>query len=82
MMLIMSVILNIVLGMVIVKLTMTKVNTVIKVAKDGIEVAKRGLNEVESAKRTISKVRNEYDEINARRAAASRRTRRDYDVFS
>jgi len=84
-MLIMSIVLNIFLGMVIVKLTMTKVNTVIKVTKDVVEVAKRGLNEVESAKRTISKASSavkstrEYAELDARRA---RKSSSFDDIFS
>jgi hypothetical protein len=84
----MSVILNVILGMVIVKFTMAKVTQVIGISKDVVEVAKRGMDHVDSAKRTINKATTvvkstrEYAELDARRAAAARRPRRDYDVFS
>jgi len=84
-MLIMSIVLNIFLGMVIVKLTMTKVNTVINVTKDVVEVAKRGMDHVDSAKRTINKATTvvkstrEYAELDARRA---RKSSSFDDIFS
>jgi|688.fasta_scaffold410464_1 hypothetical protein len=78
----MSAILNVILTIVIGKLLTTKIGTAIKVAKDVVEVAKRGLNEVESAKKAVSKSTREYAELDARRAAAARRPRRDYDIFS
>jgi|LakMenEpi03Aug12_release.lakeMendotaPanAssembly.Ray.scaffolds.fasta_scaffold983601_1 hypothetical protein len=84
----MSIVLNIFLGMVIVKLTMSKVTQVISIAKDGVEVAKRGLEHIDGAKKAVSKATTvvkstrEYAELDARRAAVAPRPRRDYDVFS
>jgi hypothetical protein len=87
-MLIMSVLLNVILTIVIGKLLTTKIGTAIKVAKDVVEVAKRGLEHIDGAKKAVSKATTvvkstrEYAELDARRAAVAPRPRRDYDVFS
>jgi hypothetical protein len=84
-MLIMSAILNIFLTIVIGKLLTTKIGTAIKVAKDGIEVAKRGLEHIDGAKRvatkatTVVKSTREYAELDARRA---RKSSSFDDIFS
>lgn len=91
-MLIMSVLLNIVLAMVVIKLTMSKVTQVIKVTKDVVEVAKRGLNEVESAKKAAKKAADVFGDFDGPSIASIREAVRrpdprrsafdDDDIFS